>query len=248
MKNTDLVNGKNPPSASPWIIVKKWREIKGIQKKILADKLRINYSYLVDLLNGRYPSKIDNEKINALAEILGIPVNDLLKLLSGDEKTAVSAQAKPLTIGTEPPKEPVSHSQIPLINHSSESVIPNITDFIKMAKGESETYSGLNDGPAGHFTPNTHLKNDVFAVKLKDDSMFPPFARETVFLINKTKFPSLNEIVLVVLRDGRSWLREWTKEDNDEIILKPYNPKYEYLQILTKDIIAMWTVSGIELP
>jgi phage repressor protein C with HTH and peptisase S24 domain len=252
MKNTDLMNDKNPAAASPWKIVEKLREIKGISKKTLADKLQINYSYLVDLLNGRYLSKIDNEKINTLSEILEIPVDDLLKALSGGEKTDKPTQTKPPTSESECPKKEAADTQLPLITHSSESVIPDITGFIKMVKGKSETYSGhlgrLNGGLSANYNATAYLKNNVFALKLEDDSLFPPFAPGTIFLVNKNKFPSLNEIVFVVLRDGRSWLREWSKEDDEGIILKPYNPKYEYLQILTKDIIAMWTISGIELP
>ncbi|MEK7448091.1 MAG: helix-turn-helix transcriptional regulator, partial [Planctomycetota bacterium] len=67
----------------PWQIIESLRIKKGVSKKILAERLGINYSYLVDLLNGRYPSKIDNQKLQIISEVFEIPIVEIISELSG---------------------------------------------------------------------------------------------------------------------------------------------------------------------
>jgi transcriptional regulator with XRE-family HTH domain len=93
---------------SVWEIVEKLREKKGISKKILSDKLKMNYNYLVDLLNGRYHTKIDNEAMQSISTALKIPLNKLLEAFQGaDIDTILLPEQIP-----PPPQETLTQSPI----------------------------------------------------------------------------------------------------------------------------------------
>lgn len=90
----------------PWQIIEELRVKSDLSKKLLADKLQINYNYLVDLLNGRYPGKIDNDKLRILSEIFRMSVNDLIELLHQEDEAGLGSA------GTGLPLFPVTSGQV----------------------------------------------------------------------------------------------------------------------------------------
>lgn len=199
----------------PWTVVDKIRQRKNVSKKALAKSLGINYSYLVDLLNGRYPSKIDNRKLTILAEVFQVPIEEIIGELSGKPTVPLPVVGKPQPL----PQE----DKIGVITIRSGEVVKELLE-------------------------NPNLKSqETFRIKLDDDSMFPPCSRGSIFVVTPLKSPQVNNLTLVIIRDGRTWLGELDQSDKEWIILKLYNPDYESLQIERKDISLMYPVSRVEL-
>lgn len=253
MANTSFSEEEHLPSEFPWVLIEKLRQMKGISKKDIASKLQLNYSYLVDLLNGRYPSKIDNQKIQTLSEILNIPINELLSYLTNKNIPDLADKPDTNDVKIKLPQEPLSSPsdsrdiiigyparKIPLIEHNSEERIPDFARFINSTKGE------INQKISEYYNPAYLNNSDILAIKLQDDSMFPPFSPRTIFMFHKKSPPKLNEIVFIVIGDNRAWVREWHATEGSDLIFKPYNPKYDYLQINSKDIIASYPMISME--
>jgi transcriptional regulator with XRE-family HTH domain len=254
MKNTDSSNKE----ASAWAIIEKIRDERGIPKKTLAERLGINYSYLVDLLNGRYTSKIDSHKIQILSDVFRISTNKLLKFLNaknnmanipdflGDTRPDVTSGQAEAVIYSKPelqnPELPAAFpvaSRINLIRHKSEAVITPASKLMGFPQSfpNTEEYSlKCTNNP------------DIIAIKLDDDSMHPPFPVGTIFFVDTRRKAALKNLVFTIIQDGRSWFREWYYTlDTKEIILKAYNPGYDYIQILIEDIVKMYPMVGMEI-
>lgn len=245
MKNTD----SSHKETSVWSIIEKIRDERGIPKKTLAERLGINYSYLVDLLNGRYTSKIDSHKIQILSDVFRISTNKLLKFLNtkndtgdvhsflGDTEPGFSP--KPELQNPELPAIFPTASRINLIRHKSEAVITPVSKLMGFPQSfpDKEEYNLKYSN-----NPN------IMAIKLEDDSMHPPFPAGTIFFVDTNRKATLKNLVFTIIQDGRSWFREWYYTlDTKEIILKAYNPSYDYIQILIEDIVKMYPMVGMEI-
>jgi len=206
----------------PWVAVEKIRERKDVAKKDLAFRLGINYNYLVDLLNGRYPSKIDNRRLAILSEIFQMPVEEIIHQISGKVDKPVEVASLQSAPKEWPASADAGAKQMEVITIRSGEVVKEL--------GEKKS------------CPNN------FKIKLDDDSMYPPCPRGSIFVIASLKQPDLNNLVLTVIRDGRAWVGELLRRESERIILKPYNPTYDYLQIAREDIILISPVSQVELP
>lgn len=203
---------ENTP-VSPWLIIEQLRKKHDISKKLLADKLQINYNYLVDLLNGRYQSNIDSQKLPVLAEIFQVSMADLIKLLHADEND-------------------ISRSQMPLYALSAGE-----TNSAIVSKQPAEWFGAQTDaaGP------------DAFAVRIKDDTLFPPCHPETIFVISPHKEPRLGDLVLITLKDHRCWLLELNRVENDMAVLRYYNARYQPIMVPLKDILSAYSVIAVYL-
>jgi len=236
----------------PWCRVEKIRSERDIPKKLLAERLGVNYSYLVDLLNGRYPSRIDDEKLTILADIFQMPRAALLQEISPQ---AVPPKT-PLPV-TESPKSPeiLDHtSGEPLTSLLHPSTLPEISLRL------------MDDSMSPPFPKGT-----IFTI-----TSMPPrqVAGEAT---TRDETPALGMLVLVTLRNACTWVRELYKIEiqptvsagdsfgadlsttadvpkaspkgmTEWVILKPYNKDWEYLQIARKDIVLLQPVSSITLP
>lgn len=235
----DIELGMVPAKTShPWTVIERLRSKKGVSKKVLAERLGINYSYLVDLLNGRYPSKIDNRKLSILAEVFEMPIEDLLGELSGKsvKPSEPEVPTQQEVVEKVVPVPPVQAVRVPIISMLSGEVVKLLLEE-KTIK-ESEEQSSL---PA-------HLNQpDTFGIRLQDDSMLPPFAKGSIFVVSPEPSVQVNHLVLTTIRDGRTWVRELWKMDEQWVILKPYNEAYDHLQIERKDITLMYSVVLVEL-
>lgn len=247
MKNTD----SSKKESSAWIIIEKIREERGIPKKTLAERLDINYSYLVDLLNGRYSSGIDSHKIQILSDVFRISTNKLLKFLNtknepidissflGDTRPDVTSGQAVGRVGGELPDVFPPPSRVNLIRHKSEAIIAPASKLM----GFPQSFSGAEE----YSLKYTHNPG-IIAIKLEDDSMHPPFPAGTIFFVDTSRKAALKNLVFTIIQDGRSWFREWYYTlDTKEIILKAYNPSYDYVQILIEDIVKMYPMVGMEI-
>jgi transcriptional regulator with XRE-family HTH domain len=202
---------ENTPS-SPWLIIEQLRAKHDISKKLLADKLQINYNYLVDLLNGRYQSNIDNQKLRVLAEIFQMSMADLIKLIHADEDGAAGVQM-PL---------------YPLVSGEANAAL-------------------ATKQPAEWLAPPSPATSDAFAVRIKDDTLFPPCHPDSVFVISPHQEPRLGDLVLITLKDHRCWLLELNRVENDMAVLRYYNARYQHIMVPLKDILSVYPVTAIHL-
>ena len=238
---------------SPWQVIEKLRANNGIPKKTLADKLQINYNYLVDLLNGRYQTNIDDEKIRIISDILDIPVNKLLDELhhihpdatSGPSGTA--ALEKSPTSAPQPPAEtpPTPLDKIPVFRIISGSKIdPAFNQSLLWAQKEKE----LEFLYAPSFEPTPGKSPVKIAIKLEDNSLFPPCLAGSAFIVDTEGKPRPGDIVFVVLQNYRAWIIELNKMDSlpeEKFIFRPYNTDYESIMIARKDILYIYPVVWI---
>lgn len=207
----------------PWCRIETIRAARNISKKLLAERLKVNYSYLVDLLNGRYHSKIDSEKLTVLAETLQMPLEALIKEIS-PATTTLPIDAPPET--TLPPEPPPMPAEPKIIDHSS---------------GETLDFILTQPLPA------------PITLKLMDDSMSPPFTKGSLFTVTLASdkpadLPPPGSLVVTIIRNGCAWIRELNQLDNEWIMLKPYNKNWEYLQVARKDIVFVVPVQSIRFP
>jgi len=251
---------------SPWQIIEKLRRKKGIPKKILAEKLQINYNYLVDLLNGRYQSKIDDDKLRTISIVLDLPIHNLLDELHG-VTTPDGARFSEVVPSGIPPvgKTPVfrivSGSKIdPAFNQPEPEGTAD-----GLAKGEalSELWAQKNLEfayvPSLRETPDKPIsfqplgKQGILpatvAIKLEDNSLFPPCLAGSIFIIDTTKKPRIGDIVLVVLQNYRAWVIELNKidstPDKEKVFFRAYNSDFEPIMVNRKDIIFLFPVIWI---
>ncbi|MBI5778822.1 MAG: LexA family transcriptional regulator [Planctomycetes bacterium] len=234
---------------SPWQVIEKLRAAKGIPKKALADKLQINYNYLVDLLNGRYQSNIDDEKIRIISSVLDIPINNLLDELHDihPNDTAPAALEKAPMPAPPPPAEP---PQAPLVKIpvfriiSGSKIDPFFNQSLLWAQKEKEME--FLCGPL--VEPALGEPPIRIAVKLEDNSLFPPCLAGSAFIVDTQIKPRIGDIVLAVLQNYRAWIIELNKMDSlpeEKFIFRPYNADYEPIMIARKDVLAIYPVVWI---
>ncbi|MDI6733660.1 MAG: S24 family peptidase, partial [Planctomycetota bacterium] len=89
------------------------------------------------------------------------------------------------------------------------------------------------------------------AVKLEDNSLFPPCVSGTIFITETPRKPKPGDIVLVVIRNYRSWMRELNKIESvggrEMFTFRPYNNDYESIKVASDDIVALYSVDVIIL-
>lgn len=224
-------NTGNRTKDYPWTIIESLRAQKGISKKLLAEKSGFSYGYLVDLLNGRYPSKIDNQTMGTLAQVLEIPLESLVvKVLTLTERNQ-AGETVPVT--TKP-----GETLIPIILLNSGTLLGQLTD------------EGLKaEDSAGYLNRIPELKAPyAFGIKLQDESMSPPCRKGTVFVVNPQQNASVNELVLVILENGRGWLGELKEHTPTQILLKLYNPKYTPITLENQEIAFIYPVIWLLFP
>jgi transcriptional regulator with XRE-family HTH domain len=236
---------------SPWQVIEKLRAINGIPKKTLADKLQINYNYLVDLLNGRYQSNIDDEKIRIISSVLDIPVNRLLDELHNIHPADIAAPSTTLekapTPAPAPPGEtpPALLDKIPVFRIISGSKIdPAFNQTLLWAQKEKE----LEFIYAPALEPMTGKSPVRIGIKLEDNSLFPPCLAGSAFIVDTEGKPRPGDIVLAVLQNYRAWIIELNKMDSlpeEKFIFRPYNADYESIMIARKDILYIYPVVWI---
>lgn len=246
----------------PWIIIERLRQRQGVTKKTLAERLQINYSYLVDLLNGRYQSKIDSKKVQIISDILHIPLDELLNRLHQPAEPISEPSPKPIEPITEtiPPQiptvteskppafPPLQTFRVPLIKYHSDEKVPDFNGFVKYMQGEEKHFESADGNyQTPPYASAGETGQPIVAIKLEDDSMFPPFPAGSTFLVNLKKVAHINELVLVVIKDGRMWLREWREVKESNLVLKSYNSNYEYLQIALTDVLTISPVISVEI-
>ncbi|MFH1228222.1 MAG: LexA family transcriptional regulator [Planctomycetota bacterium] len=204
---------------SPWLAIEQLREKHNIPKKTLADKLQVNYNYLVDLLNGRYSAKIDNQKLRVLAEIFNIPINELMDLFHPDNTTGLSQTV-------------CQSGNIPLyiLNQGQPS----------KPLADKQPQEWFRTGP-DTYGP------DAYALRIGDDSLFPPCRPGSVFIVSPSKEPNLGDLILVTISDQRCWLLELNRISNDMLTLRYYNARYQPVMISLKDIKSINVVVSIHL-
>ena len=238
---------------SPWQVIEKLRAINGIPKKTLADKLQINYNYLVDLLNGRYQSNIDDEKIRIISSVFDIPVNKLMDEIHNihtadtPRPDETAASGKTPTPAPQPPAAPppAPPGKIPVFRIISGSKIdPAFNQTLLWAQKEPEME--FLYAPCLETTPE---KSPVrIAIKLEDNSLFPPCLAGSVFIVDTDSKPRIGDIVLAVLQNYRAWIIELNKIDSlpeEKFIFRPYNTDYEPIMIARKDILSIYPVVWI---
>ncbi len=233
---------------SPWQVIEKLRANNGIPKKTLADKLQINYNYLVDLLNGRYQTNIDDEKIRIISAVLDIPVNKLMDELHNIHPDTITAPPAGLEkTPTSAPQPPVEAplGKIPVFRIISGSKIdPAFNQTLLWAQKEKEMeflYAPCLEPTSGESTVR-------IAIKLEDNSLFPPCLAGSAFIVDTEGKPRPGDIVLVVLQNYRAWIIELNKTDSlpeEKFIFRPYNADYESIMIARKDIICIYPVVWI---
>lgn len=227
---------------SPWQVVEKLRANKGISKKLLADKLQINYNYLVDLLNGRYQTNVDDEKIRIISSTLDIPIKHLLDELHDihheDPVSATDMPEKKLEPETQLDKIPVfriiSGSKIDASFNQSRlwAQKGNDLEFIY-----APTFKSGPDNPAAKI-----------AIKLEDHSLFPPCPSGSTFIVDTTNQPRTGNIVLVVLKNYRAWIIEMKNADSPpdgKFIFRPYHNDYETITLTRPDVLCIYPVIWI---
>ncbi|MBI4712248.1 MAG: helix-turn-helix transcriptional regulator [Planctomycetes bacterium] len=232
----------------PWEIIEDLRIKSGIPKKVLAEKLSINYSYLVDLLNGRYPSKIDNDKLKSLSELLQVPVQDLINLIHQ------SVEIPPLMAGEDQPDGQTGRPEdqptpsyvggdrptplIPVFAITSGGTVNNQFG----APGWRQTQASENyPAVAGLTDP------DAFGIRLQDDALYPPFRPGAFFVISPQKQPYLGDIILLTLSDFRTYLAELNRLDGDMAVLRFFNPRFEPLMVRETDVLWAWPVVWVKV-
>lgn len=230
-------------TSHPWTVIERLRQKQGVSKKALAERLGINYSYLVDLLNGRYPSKIDNRKLSILAEVFGMSGEVLLGEISGTPVQPTMVESPTAQQVTEPVRAAVQRVEVPVISIRSGEVVKSLLEDKTIKE------SDLSAGQAGdRFSLSTHLaRPGAFGIRLQDDSMRPPFSKGSIFVVNPEHSVQVNNLVLTTIKDGRTWVRELWRMDEEWITLKPYNEAYDHLQIERKDITLMYPVIVVEI-
>lgn len=206
-------------SKFPWCRVEKLRAEKNISKKALAERLQLNYSYLVDLLNGHYHGKIDSDKLAALADIFQMPLESLLKEVSPESISQAAPSAPPQP---EPPPP----------------AAPEITDHLS-----GETLALLTNPP---YPPELALRlmDDSMSPPFLKGTVFIT----DTGLTNPAQPPAIGRLVVAAIRNGCIWIRELYKIDDEWVLLKPYNKACEYLQVARQDIIILTPVISIRLP
>ncbi|MCK5578608.1 MAG: helix-turn-helix transcriptional regulator [Planctomycetes bacterium] len=159
----------------PWQIIESLRAQRKISKKKLAKKLGINYSYMVDLLNGRYPSKIATRKLQIVSEVLDVPMVDLLSELSGTRKKSKEKSGYKLTppSGVTGPKKHTS--TLP----ESELSIQEAGQTWGQARDDRSTI-GLTRQPTSPVTPDSGLQLPVIPHAQGQGINLPPEAGEAV--------------------------------------------------------------------
>ncbi|MFA5795504.1 MAG: helix-turn-helix domain-containing protein [Candidatus Brocadiia bacterium] len=202
---------------SPWLVIEQLREKHDISKKLLADKLQINYNYLVDLLNGRYSGKIDNQKLRVLAEVFNISIEELMGMIHLDDTDSLSS-----TVG-----------------------LPGNMPLYILQPGQPN--KPLADKqPPDSFRPGPDTYGqEAYAIRLDDNSLFPPCRPGSVFILSPSKEPNLGDLILVVMNDQRCWLMELNRVTNDMLTLRYYNTGLQPITIMLKDIQYIHTVVSI---
>jgi len=235
---------------SPWQVIEKLRANKGIPKKALADKLQINYNYLVDLLNGRYQTNVDDEKIRIISSALDIPINNLLDELHNIHPDDITAPPTALEKTQAPAPPPVETPPAPLVKIpvfriiSGSKIDPFFNQSLLWAQKEKE----MEFLYAPCLEPAMGASPIKIAVKLEDNSLFPPCLAGSAFIVDTEGKPRIGDIVLAVLQNYRAWVIELNKMDSlpeEKFIFRPYNADYESIMIARKDVLAIYPVVWI---
>lgn len=230
---------------SPWLVIEKLRSHKGISKKLLAEKLQINYNYLVDLLNGRYQTNIGDEKIRLISDVLDIPIGTLLDelhhILPGngepahEKKEKIAAPAAPL----------IAPAALPIFRIISGSKIDHIFNRPELWVEKS---SGMESLTQPLFSSGKNNDSAKIAVKLEDNSLFPPFSPGSIFIADRRAETRPGNLVLAVMKNYRAWIIEWRPtgpNTEDKITLNPYNNIYSEVSIPRSDLLCLFPVIWI---
>lgn len=211
----------------PWVVIESLRARKGISKKTLSEKLGFSYGYLVDLLNGRYSSKIDNQSLEIISEVLGIPLEHLvLQVITPEgtskEKSGVASQ----------------ESRIPLIPLNSGTHLGALTE------------EGLRTEELdGYLTRLPELSDPyAFGIRLWDEAMRPPCPKGSVFVVSPQQSAQIGVIVLIILTDGRAWVGELKEHTPTQSVLRFYNPNYALVTLAEHEIAFIYPVVWLLFP
>ena len=238
---------------SPWQVVEKLRANNGIPKKTLADKLQINYNYLVDLLNGRYQSNIDDDKIRIISSVLDIPVDKLMDEIHHIHHDDTARPAEPVAAEKTPdpmPQAPAAPPSAPPVKIpvfriiSGSKIDPSFNQNLLWDQKEQE----MEFIHAPCLEPNAEKSPVRIAIKLEDNSLFPPCLAGSVFIVDTEAKPRIGDIVLAVLQNYRAWIIELNKMDSqpdEKFIFRPYSSDYESIMIARKDVLFIYPVIWI---
>ena len=225
---------KQKPILTPWGIIENIRRQKGVSKKVLAQGLKMSYGYLVDLLNGRYPSKINNQKLGILAEILQVPIEELL-----------SAITQPREVSHPLPAPSTPSAPTPAVS------TPGILSILSFKSGEGMgtlTESGLISDRLETSLPALPNLGDpqAFGIKLHDDSMYPPYQSGSIFILRPSQSPQIGNLILAVTKDLRGWLGELSIHEK-YLVVKPNNSSCAPVKISKEDITFIYPVVWVWL-
>jgi transcriptional regulator with XRE-family HTH domain len=211
----------------PWTVIESLRAQKNISKKFLAEKLGLSYGYLVDLLNGRYSSKIDSQSIEIIAQVFEIPVRNLMASINTAKPSALTDSSESATTGAN-----AQDSLISLIPLNSGTLLGSMTE------------DGLQaENIAGYITRPVELKDlYAFGVILNDETMQPPCQPGSIFIVSPQQTAQLGDLVLIMLQNGRAWLGELKEHNTHQVVLKHYNPKYTLVTLETSEITFIYPV------
>ena len=128
-----------------------------------------------------------------------------------------------------------------MIDKSNDSVI-NIP-IISTIKNPSDYLSKENW--IGTINVDKKLSNeeDIFALKVHEDSMFPLLLEEDILVVKKQNDFETGDIVVATINENETIIRKGKKGDNS-ILLQPLNPDYEPL-VFTKEEMKFTTVTII---
>jgi len=192
----------------------------------LAQKSGIGQSHISQIESGiLIPSKISI--LESLAKALKVDSKYLFKLAEEDrrekEKRSIIEKAKSLDISMPgfPPH------RIPILNEIPADIPNNFTDY-DFPPGVAEDY--VDNYLKGYTTADPSL----YALRVGGDCMEPELKRGDIVILSSTKQWESGDIVAVKWDNGeKKELRKIIRQ-NDHIILKAENPKYDPI-VLNKD-------------
>lgn len=198
-------------------IIFKYRTESNLSQRDFAKKAGFSHSYVamleknIDARTGK-PISPTFETIKNVSKAINISIDDILKMLDDEQEFIINKKL---------PK--IDELGNPVIEIPILGIVKAGYDYLAQENwiGKIDVDKKLADG------------NELFALKVKGDSMSPVLIEDDIVIVKKQDDFENGDIVVALINGDESTIKKGKKNENS-ILLQPLNTNYEPL-IFTKE-------------
>ena len=234
-------------------LIRKARKAKGLTQEQVGAHAGITYSAVGQYETGTI-KKPRADKVAAIADLLGIPLEDLNRAISESYGFTLEAAGEPRQASVRrpsdatPPRTSDVESDAAAPAFSALAGARNVPE-LGIAVGGSEGDFTLNGETLDYVPrPAALATRDVFAVRVKNDSMSPRFDEGHLLYVERKREPRAGEDAIIELwpdREGEAgpaFIKQLVSKSMATVVVRQFNPPIEAITFERSRVKAIYRV------